>query len=167
MKPDVYWIDPIAPHRLAIMPRPRAGEWLADEIIGYRRMGVVVIVSLLEAHEVEELGLGAEAALCEQSGVVFISHPIADRGVPASPEAIRRLSATLATILRDGKGVAIHCRAGIGRSSLLAACVMAELGTPPAQAFHQLSTARRVAVPDTPEQQDWVFRHARSPRIVE
>ena len=62
-RPEVYWIDLPAGVRLAIMPRPRAGDWLDDEVAGWRAEGIGVIVSLLEAGEVKELGLPREAGL--------------------------------------------------------------------------------------------------------
>jgi hypothetical protein len=37
LQPDVYWLREVEGVRLAIMPRPRSGEWLADEISGYQR----------------------------------------------------------------------------------------------------------------------------------
>jgi hypothetical protein len=55
LQPDVYWLHEIEGVRLAIMPRPRSGEWLADEIAGYQRLGVQTIVSLLESNEVRDL----------------------------------------------------------------------------------------------------------------
>lgn len=58
--------------------------------------------------------------------------------------------------LRSGGHVYIHCRAGIGRSGLVTACLLYRLG------FHAvwetLERARGVAVPDTDEQKDWVER---------
>ena len=64
MRPKIHWIDLPAGVRLAIMPRPRAGDWLDDEVAGWRAEGIDVIVSLLEAGEVRELGLRREAGLC-------------------------------------------------------------------------------------------------------
>ena len=78
---------------LAIMPRPRSGDWLEDEIDDWEATGIKTVVSLLEPHEVTDLGLGAEAELCASRGVRFISFPIADRGTPSSalnPEAARK-----------------------------------------------------------------------------
>jgi len=34
MRPKVYWVGPPAGRRLAMMPRPRADDWLGDEIAG-------------------------------------------------------------------------------------------------------------------------------------
>lgn len=57
MRPEIFWIDASLPGRIAIMPRPRAGDWLADEVAGWRAEGVDVVVSLLEPHEVAGFGL--------------------------------------------------------------------------------------------------------------
>jgi protein-tyrosine phosphatase len=56
----------------------------------------------------------------------------------------------------------VHCRAGIGRSSLIAACVLVLLGLAPAMAFDRIGKARGLKVPDTEGQRDWVdmFREA-------
>ena len=64
MRPKIHWIDLPAGVRLTIMPRPRAGDWLDGGIAGWSAEGIGVIVSLLEAEEVEELGLDREAGLC-------------------------------------------------------------------------------------------------------
>lgn len=75
MRPKIYWIDVPAGARLAIMPRPRAGDWLDDEIAGWRGQGIDVVVSLLQGDEVEELGLQREPDLCHDAGMEFISFP--------------------------------------------------------------------------------------------
>ena len=60
MKPDIYWIPGPWAGRLAILARPRGGDWLVDEIEGWRDAGVQVIVSLLSEEETTELGLADE-----------------------------------------------------------------------------------------------------------
>jgi hypothetical protein len=52
---DIYWIAGVPCGRLAILGRPRAGEWLHDEISDWATNGLTDIVSLLEEHEVREL----------------------------------------------------------------------------------------------------------------
>lgn len=84
MRPEVHWIDLPASARLAIMARPRAGDWLDDEIAGWRAEGIDVIVSFLEAEEVREFGLDREARLCHDHDMEFISFPVPDGGVPTS-----------------------------------------------------------------------------------
>jgi hypothetical protein len=155
-RPEVYWIDLPAGVRLAIIPRPRAGDWLDDEIAGWRAEGIGVIVSLLEAGEVKELGLHREAALCHDLDMEFIAFPVPDDGVPASTRETMTLAEAIVARLDEGKAVAVHCRAGIGRSSLIAACVLVLLGLAPGMAFDRIGKARGVKVPDTEGQRDWV-----------
>jgi hypothetical protein len=84
MRPQVYWINLPMAGRLGIMARPRAGDWLDDEISGWRAQSIDIIISLLEQEEVSELGLQREAGLCREQGMEFLSFPIPDRGVPES-----------------------------------------------------------------------------------
>jgi protein-tyrosine phosphatase len=156
MRAKIYPIAGAPGGRLAIMPRPRAGDWLPDEIASWRRSGLDVVVSLLEDAEVEELGLGDEASLCGQSGVAFIRFPVPDRGVPASRKDLSALVESLVEYLRQGRGVGIHCRIGVGRSALVAACVLAALGQSAESAWASIQRSRGLSVPDTPEQRAWV-----------
>jgi protein-tyrosine phosphatase len=61
-----------------------------------------------------------------------------------------------------GKSVVIHCRQGVGRSALTAACVMAVGGVPVDEALEKIQNARSCPVPDTPEQRRWVAHLAGS-----
>src|SRR6266849_3847647 len=124
MRPEVFWIHARLAGRLAIMLRPRAGEWLDDEITGWQTEGIDTVVSLLEPDEISELGLEREAELSREHGIEYISFPIPDRGLPASLRDATALAQIVALQVREGKAVAIHCRAGIGRSSLIAAGVL-------------------------------------------
>jgi protein-tyrosine phosphatase len=162
LQPDVYWIREIEGLRLAIMPRPRMGEWLADEISGWHRMGLRNVVSLLEIDESRELGLADEASLCREAGLQFVSFPIPDRGIPLNQKGFAELVDDLAERLRSGDSVGIHCRAGIGRSGLLGASVLGAFGVSPESAFAMLSRARGVTVPDTDAQAEWVRSFVRT-----
>lgn len=153
MTSDLYWIDAPPGLRLATMARPRAGDWLDDEVAHWRRSGVEIVVSLLESDEIAELGLEDERAACEAGGLRYLSFPVADRGLPDS-EAAMHLAQDLA---RAGKCVAIHCRAGIGRASVMAAALLVSAGVPPATALAAIERARGLSVPDTEAQRAWVM----------
>jgi protein-tyrosine phosphatase len=112
MRTELYWIEGAWPGRLAIMPRPRGGDWLEDEISSWKRSGVDVVLSLLEKDEIAEFDLANEEALCRANGIQFISFPIMDRSVPASREDVSRLMIGLTDCLTAGKNIAIHCRQG-------------------------------------------------------
>lgn len=159
MRSNICWIDQPNGSRLGIMARPRAGDWLDDEIALWRDDGVAAVISLLEPEETEELDLGREAELCRRNGIEFHAFPIPDRGVPDYRAAARiALSACEMTV--RGQPTAIHCRAGIGRSSLMAGAVMVCSGVEPAKAFEAIASARGTSVPDTEEQRQWLFDFA-------
>jgi len=156
MRAEIYWVAGVPQGRLAVMPRPRGGDWLADEVKSLRQAGVDALLSLLTNEEVAELDLAEEAACCAGAGIQFVSFPIPDRGMPFSPGETLAVVQRLATLLAEGRSVAIHCRQGVGRSALLAACVLAALGDTPDAAFERIAQARGWPVPDTAEQREWV-----------
>lgn len=160
MIPELYWLPASASLRLALAPRPRAGDWLDDEMRAWARAGVDIVACLLEPQEIRELGLQGQEQACLASGMRYLSFPIADRQVPPSLQATRRFCGELAGDLRSGRAVVVHCRAGIGRSGLIAACVLQEFGIVGDAAFAMLGAARRVQVPDTEQQAQWVRGYA-------
>ena len=165
MRSTIYWIDAPAPGRLGIMARPRAGEWLHDEIAGWEAAEIKCVVCLLEKDEIDELGLSDEEALCQSRGMEFVSFPIPDRGLPRTTEHTEALARTIARKLKDGATVAVHCRAGIGRSSLFAACTLISLGFDADSAFDMIAKARGIKVPDTDEQRNWVTSFEKTNRV--
>ena len=54
--------------------------------------------------------------------------------------------------MREGRAVAVHCRAGIGRSSMIVASALIRNGLSPESAFRAIEESRGCNVPDTPEQ---------------
>jgi protein-tyrosine phosphatase len=158
---DIYILREFESVSLAIMPRPRAGDWLEDEIASWRFAEIRTVVSLLEGQEVAELGLVDESHLCSDRGIEFVSFPIPDRGVPTSYGALNQLIVPLVPKVKGGHMVAVHCRAGIGRSAVVAAGILLRSGVPYSQVFPALSRARGVAVPDTAAQMAWVQAYAK------
>ena len=158
----VHWVQGIAPHRVGLMARPRGGEALREEVEAWRAAQVRTVVSLLESHEVRELELRAEPALCAEAGMGFRHFPIPDRGVPQSARELSVLIAALHADLAEGAPIAIHCRAGIGRTGLVAACLLHRLRVPRGEIFLMLSRSRGLAMPDTPEQAAWVEKYSRA-----
>jgi protein-tyrosine phosphatase len=158
MSPELFWIPGPWRGRLAVVTRPRGGDWLEEEANGWRRAGIDVVVSLLENDEAAQLDLVDERRIAEANSILFISFPIPDRGVPASVPAAISLVASIAVALEGGKNVAVHCRQGIGRSGLIVAGVLANSGVSPEQAMRVVSSARGLAVPETSEQRLWLER---------
>jgi protein-tyrosine phosphatase len=163
--PEIYWVDAALGCRIAILERPRGGEWLKDEARDLKARGVDVVVSLLTPEEEDELGLGGEKEAVEAQGLKYISFPIEDCGTPASMSQARALIAGLAASMKAGKAIGLHCRAGIGRSPMIAAAVMSASGIPVDRALKALSEARGWSVPETGDQRKWVERQAASFRL--
>jgi protein-tyrosine phosphatase len=162
MKAELYWVDGPWSGRLAIAPRPRGGDWLEDEVRAWKREGIDIVVSSLTDEENAELGLDNESKLCRVNGLTHIPFPVPDRGVPASAPATTELVRCLWAELAAGKCVVIHCRQGVGRSALLAACLQVQAGVDAETAFASLGAARGCAVPETGEQRAWVLEYVRS-----
>ena len=158
---QLYWINQFAGGNLAIMAAPRMDEQLESTIMGWRDEGVDTIVSLLERSEIPNLA-DAEQTLCEEFGIEFFACPLRDKTVPDIVGPFANLAHHLADRIAAGKSVAIHCRAGIGRSTTLAACVLILLGIDGAVALDMIAAARGLEVPETEAQRQWVlgFRQA-------
>jgi predicted protein tyrosine phosphatase len=151
-----YWIETGLPAKLAIMAAPYGGKRLEDEIRTLKREGADVLVSLLTPAEEFDLGLEHERAACDGHGIRFRSFPIPDRDIPASTTDFLKFIDTLHYDLLQGRSIVAHCRAGIGRSSLLLAALLRREGLSTDDAFRRITQARRMLVPDTPEQLHWV-----------
>ncbi|HEX6878896.1 MAG TPA: hypothetical protein VF135_00905 [Terriglobales bacterium] len=159
MKFTIYPIPSVAPLRLAIVARPRGGDWLCDELSGLRSEGVDVLVSMLTMPEAEELLLQRESEECRAAGIEFVSISIPDRSVPPNKGSFLQDVDSIIDLLRKGHFVGVHCRASIGCSSVLAVSVLIRLGMDGAEAFRIVEAARLRPIPDTEEQKRWVLEN--------
>ena len=106
------------------------------------------------------MGLREERQCCQNYGLEFLSFPIEDRSVPASFSEFDGLLNSVTDYLRNGKAVGVHCRAGIGRSSMIVASALIRDGLSVDSAFRAIEEARGCSVPDTAEQRQWVERYS-------
>ena len=157
---EIYWLDGPWPGKLAVAARPRGGDWLKDDIAGWKRARIDAVLSLLTPDEEREMDLSAEAGEAKAQGMEFASFPIADRQVPRSEAKWAEVLETMSRALLDGKNVLVHCRQGIGRSGLVAACLLVRNGMSPGAAVESVSAARGLSVPETAEQRDWIDHYA-------
>jgi len=160
MPTTLYWLDEAWPGRIALSARPRGGDWLADEVADWKQAGVRAVLSLLESQEEENLDLKGEGTEVRKQGLDFSSYPIPDRQVPPSESELAQLLEKLDRALTSGKNVVVHCRQGVGRSGLVAACLLVRNGISPGAAVDKVSAARGVAVPETEEQREWIDHYA-------
>jgi protein-tyrosine phosphatase len=154
--PELFRVATPYPGRLAVVERPRGGDWLAADMAALRAAGVDVLVSALVNEELTGTWLEREAEAAEAAGLRFVRFPMSNLGVPAD-SGIETL-AGLANEIRDGRYVAAHCFASVGRSPLIVASLMVMLGAEPDFAWDEITISRGRQVPDTLEQRAWVCR---------
>jgi protein-tyrosine phosphatase len=90
---------------------------------------ISIVVCLTPLKEIEAKSVRYAEAL-EAGSMPFEvrSHPIQDFGHPTDAEAFAALVVDVTVALRDGERVMIHCAGGIGRTGLVASCVLRALG---------------------------------------
>ena len=160
MRKELYWLDGPWPGKLAMAARPRGGDWLEDDLSSWKQAGTDAVLSLLTPEEERDLDLQQEAGEAKRLGMEFSSFPIPDRQIPKSEEKWSDILEKVTRTLSEGKNVVVHCRQGIGRSGLVAACLLVRKGVSPGAAVEIVSAARGLPVPETTEQRDWIDHYA-------
>lgn len=157
--PNSYWV---LPGRLLAGEYP-GGLTLEQTQVRLARLleaGVNSFIDLTQAGEVEPY----EAAL--PVSIDYLRKPIRDHGTPAIPEEMTEILECVQSSLREGRRVYLHCRAGIGRTGMVAGCLLVERGLSGEDALLELNRLWRQsarasqwpAVPETEEQIDYVRR---------
>jgi ADP-ribosyl-[dinitrogen reductase] hydrolase len=146
-------------------PEAVTGPWdrdLAQDLEAIRAFGATTLVTLMETHELVGAQVPAEvmqkAAL--SAGLTWHHWPIVDLAAPT--EAFERLwsaeAPLLCRTLHGGGKVLIHCRGGRGRSGLVAARLLIELGAISADAVTTVRAAQPLAI-ETAAQEEHVRRY--------
>jgi hypothetical protein len=141
-------------------PRPHAySYWLAEgAVLAGRHPGAFGAAAIRAAgvtHFVDLTAPGEPVDRYDASPAEHLQHPITDFGIPT----VDGMNATLADIesaVASGGMVYLHCRAGIGRTGTVAACLLVNQGYGADEALDLLQQKWRVAAqrtfsPHTPE----------------
>lgn len=119
----------------------------------------VAVVTLIEAHEIERLGVGRLGPEIIERHMDWYHLPIRDVSTP--DDAFETLWAKTGEGLRarllDGFNVVVHCKGGLGRAGLVAARLLVELGEDAHHAIDKVRSARPGAI-ETSEQLAHVMR---------
>jgi len=161
--PESYWV---APGRVLAGAYPGSSSRAAamDRLRQFLRAGVTAFVDLTEPGELKSYEPLLPMQAPDGRRIEYLREPIPDHGVPPNREAMRQILATVDGALEAGHVVYIHCRAGIGRSAMVAGCWLAEHGDPATDAFDQLQRCWQQSakswtwstVPETTEQTTFV-----------
>ncbi len=108
------------------------------------RWGTDVLVSLMQAHEHDEASIHDLYATVERHGIRSVPFEIVDASVPAAADrrAFASLIEDLHAELASGRNVTVHCKGGLGRSGLVAACILVHAGLDPDAAIDVVRTHR-------------------------
>ncbi len=118
--------------RLAGTPRPGVFFDVDYDLEALRRVGVNVLVSLTETP--------MDNAALDRFGISGIWSPIPDMGAPPIEQAMD-LCESINARMREGDVVAVHCRAGLGRTGTILATYLIWEGE---SALGALESVRRV-----------------------
>lgn len=119
--------------------------------------GASALVTLIEQHEIESLGVTGLLDMAESLGLEWHHLSIRDRDIPTASfeEQWVSVSPHLRQLLNEGKKIVVHCKGGLGRAGTIAARLLVELGEDPDVAIKQVRDVRPGAI-ETSEQEDYV-----------
>ena len=146
MMPHVF--DWILPERLGACVNPYVAQSAVTELQTHR---ITMLVNLHERPDPPDILAQLQAQT--------IHLPVPDSNAPTQAQ----LNAGVAAIekaLQEGKKVAVHCGAGLGRSGTLIAAYLVSQGSSPDDAMAQVRTARPGSI-ETLEQEAAVHEFAR------
>jgi ADP-ribosyl-[dinitrogen reductase] hydrolase len=132
-------------------PSAMTGAWDRDlglDLDAVRSFGAAAVVTLIEHHEIESLGVQAIGTEVVGRHMDWLHLPIADVSVPGAEfeAAWSTAGEGLRARLRDGFDVVVHCKGGLGRAGTIAARLLIELGAEPADAIAVIRQVRPGAI---------------------
>ncbi|MCU9838464.1 ADP-ribosylglycohydrolase family protein [Ruegeria sp. WL0004] len=136
------------------------GSWNRDlglDLDAVRDWGAVVVVTLIEDHELETLQIQGMGDAVRKRHMDWMHLPIPDVSVPGPSfeRAWTDCGPDLLGRLRCGFDVLVHCKGGLGRAGTIVARLMVELGHAPQAAIDAVRAARPGAI-ETVEQERYV-----------
>lgn len=138
-----------------------SGDWdrdLVTDLAAIAAWGATVLLSLMEPHEFERLGVSGMKQ-CLPAGIEHFILPIVDGGVPSGTweRAWAKVGPNVRERLALGERIVIHCRGGLGRTGIVAARLLVECGEDPAAAIRRVRKARPGAI-ENHRQEEYVLR---------
>jgi ADP-ribosyl-[dinitrogen reductase] hydrolase len=157
--PNSYWV---LPGRLLAGEHPggATAELTRERLSQLLEAGIDCFIDLTQPQEI----VSYETAL--PTGVQYLRRSILDHGTPAAATEMVEILECVRRALREGRVIYLHCRAGIGRTGMVAGCLLAEQGFLGVEALDELNrlwlqcARSRVwpSVPETHEQIEYVRR---------
>ena len=129
------------------------------EVKDLKKQGITTIVSLLENHEIRELSIDGFDKECLKQAVNHIHYPMEDRAIPDSILQFDAFAKSLKERIDNDEKLLVHCRMGIGRSSMISAAILLNFDAKLQDVFSFISEKRELSVPDVMTQKDFIERY--------
>lgn len=145
--------------RLEAARRGNTARYLKRDIAGFHEWGATGIVTLNEEQELHNLGLGDLGHHIVEGGFWWRHLPIMDMNVPLPEfeESWQVEGPQLCASLAAGERIVLHCLAGLGRTGMIAARLLVDMGFPPERAIVEVRRVRARAI-QTTAQADYVHQ---------
>lgn len=137
------------------------GTGLLESLHTLKAAGADCVISVMPTEELKQSGAESIESACNAAGMDWYHLPVADDHAPATDfdkawqthaeEILRRLNA--------GECAAIHCQGGSGRTGLVAATLLLNLGLPLTEATLQVQSLRPRAL-QHPLHRQWLEQTA-------
>lgn len=139
---------------------------LGTDLRQFAAQGIVQVVCLLNPSELRSIGISPDhyQAACSSLGLQLLCYPIIEMSTPPDlPSFESSVIQPILTSLSLGQGVLVHCRGGIGRSGLVAACVLLRLGqvAGPRAAINLVRVMRDRRCVESRKQEDFIALYHR------
>lgn len=128
-------------------PNALSGDFQRDlkaDLEVVKAWGATAVISLMPSSELAQLNVDLLGELVESHGMLWFQLPIQDQCMPS--DEFERLwvyaGVRIRQLLRGGKKVLVHCRSGLGRTGLVVARLLIELGMSVPQAIEKVREAR-------------------------
>ena len=115
-------------------------------------------LTLMDTKELERFGVANIGEAMTRHQIQWYHFPIQDMCIPNKriKDTWSEISAGLRSTIICGGNVLIHCRGGLGRSGMIAARILVELGWNPEPAIQKVREVRPGAI-ETTDQESFVF----------